>query len=350
MLGFSLYLNHDLTMKDYDYVLTMHNSGFTAIFTSLQLTQNSPREVLARLYKLSNWCQKLNIAIIADVSQKSFKQLGISITDLNQIKSLQLTGLRIDDNVDPAIISELSKIMLIALNASTINKENVLILHKYGANFNHLKAWHNYYPRPETGLDIEWFRKKNCWLHDMGLETVAFIAGDSVKRGPIYAGLPTLEKQRNMQPLASMLELKEAGSNHVFVGDEALTKSTINSFTNYICQNAITLHVMNNLPELFRYKWHNRPDVARDVIRLTEGRQRQLFDVEPQEQAQARPIGTITCDNNRYLRYQGELQITKCDLPPDDKVNVIGKICLDDILLLKYIDAGRKIIFCPMEK
>lgn len=36
MLGFSVYLGHDLTSEDYNYLLAMRNSGFTCVFTQLE--------------------------------------------------------------------------------------------------------------------------------------------------------------------------------------------------------------------------------------------------------------------------------------------------------------------------
>ena len=55
-----------------------------------------------------------------------------------------------------------------------------------------------------------------------------------------------------------------------------------------------------------------------------------------------RPLGTITVDNEKYERYQGEIQIAKRNLPADEKVNVIGRIKKDDRLLLQYMYGGSK--------
>lgn len=345
MLGFSMYLNHDLTADDYNYLLAMRNAGLTTVFTSLHIPEDDTSVVLKRLSELIKWCQNLETNVIADVSQKGLKELGISINDMDKIKSLNLTGLRIDDGVDANLIAKLSKEMIIALNASTINEDEINDLRVHGADFNHLLAWHNYYPRPETGLDSVWFEEKNKWLHQVNLQTVAFVAGDSKRRGPINAGLPTLEKQRNENPLAAMLELKKLSCDCIFIGDAALKSSTVISFTNYVKTDSVTLHIDDDLPDLFEHEWHNRPDVARDVVRLTEGRVRQLFDTEPQEEIMPRPKGTITCDNRRYLRYQSELQITRCDLPADDRINVLARVVPADLPLLDYIEAGQRIIF-----
>ena len=345
MLGFSIYLNRDLTADDYNYILAMRNAGLTTIFTSLHIPEDDPKVILKRLAELTKWCKNLETAVIADVSESGMARLGLALENEEQIESLGLTGLRIDDGVSPATVAKLSQKMPVALNASTINEDDVTALREHGANFENLQAWHNFYPRPETGLDSNWLKAKNDWLHHMNLETMAFVAGDAVLRGPIHAGLPTLEKQRGENPLAAMLELKRLACDHVFIGDASLSVQMIDSFKNYIKQQIITLRIDKNLPELFNSEWHNRPDVARDVVRLTEGRSRQLFNVAPQENPEARSRGTITCDNTKYLRYQGELQITKRDLPADEKINVLGHVVADDLPLLNQIGAGQSIIF-----
>ena len=345
MLGFSIYLNRDLTADDYNYILAMRNAGLTTIFTSLHIPEDDPKVILKRLAELTKWSKNLETAVIADVSESGMARLGLTLENEEQIESLGLSGLRIDDGVSPATVAKLSQKMPIALNASTINEDDVTALREHGANFENLQAWHNFYPRPETGLDSNWLKAKNDWLHHMNLETMAFVAGDAVLRGPIHAGLPTLEKQRGENPLAAMLELRRLACDHVFIGDASLSPQMIDSFKNYIKQQIITLRIDKNLPELFNSEWHNRPDVARDVVRLTEGRSRQLFDVAPQGNPEARSKGTITCDNKLYLRYQGELQITKRDLPADEKINVLGHVVAEDLPLLNQIGAGQSIIF-----
>ncbi len=345
-----MYLNRDFTADDYNYLLAMRNAGLTTVFTSLHIPEDDQKVVLKRLAELTKWCQNLETDIIADVSKEGLEKLGILLDNEKQVASLRLTGLRVDDGVSLATIAKLSQKMPIALNASTINEDDITALREHGASFENLQAWHNFYPRPETGLDENWLAQKNNWLHQMNLETMAFVAGDDVLRGPIHAGLPTLEKHRGENPLAATLELKQLGCDHIFIGDPSLTPDMINCFKNYTKKKIITLHVNENLPELFNYEWHNRPDVARDVIRLTEGRSRQFFNTDPQTTVSSRPKGTITCDNKLYLRYQGELQITKRDLPADERVNVLGQVVPQDLPLLDLIGAGQKIHFVELKK
>lgn len=345
MLGFSVYLGHDLTSENYNYLLTMRNSGFTCVFTQLAVADTDSETILNRLADLTNWCQKLDLKIIADVTADDLQDLGINVNSVEQIKSLSLTGLRVDHGFSTDIIAKLSKEMPIVLNASIITQQNIDDLRYSNANFEKLTAGHNFYPRPETGLDAHWMQKKNEWLKQYGLKTAAFISGNGKLRGPIFAGLPTLEKQRYENPLAAILELKDYDCDHIFVGDTQLTRDAIESITNYQKQGAITLHLDTDIPELFGNDWHNRPDVARDVVRLKESRKKMFLSTEPQDNIYARPTGSVTIDNHLYPRYEGEIEITKRDLPCNEKVNVLAQVKDYDLPLLKYVDSDTQIIF-----
>ena len=56
--------------------------------------------------------------------------------------------------------------------------------------------------------------------------------------------------------------------------------------------------------------------MSHDVVRLQESRG--LLPTE-QDNIYARPKGSVI-DNNLHQRYEGEIQITKCDLPCDQKL------------------------------
>ena len=203
-----MYLSRMLTADDYNYLIAMRNAGFNTVFTSIYIDEKDAESIKNRLNELVKWCKNLDLEIIADVTAEGLKKLGIDINDVGQVQSLNLTGLRIDDGVRMETIAKLSKSMPIALNASTISEEDLVSLKEYNAAFDHLQAWHNFYPHPETGLDANWFKEKNDWLHSKGLKTMAFVPGNDKFEGPIGESLPTLEKQRHENPLAAMLELK----------------------------------------------------------------------------------------------------------------------------------------------
>ena len=344
MIGFSVYLNDDLSQTKLDQLVAFKQAGFTGVFTSLHIPEDDATKYLPRLKQLGSACQQLGLRLIADVSATGMKRLGIDIENVTAITELGVTGLRIDDGIEMAVVARLSLKLPIALNASTITAANITALKTNQANFDHLEAWHNYYPRPETGLDETWLTAKNRWLKAQGFKTMAFVAGDGRRRGPLAVGLPTLETDRDQLPLAATIRLmKQDQVDDVYVGDPGLTEHSCEQFKQYFTQQVLLLGVKTDSTWVTDQVWHQRADVARDVVRLVEGRQ-QFKQVSP-DGIRARSVGSITLDNDHYGRYVGELQLVKRPLLADSRVNVIGKVASADLALLPLIDGGQAIKF-----
>ena len=345
MIGFSCYLNDSATEQQAAYLKQMQQAGLTGVFTSLQLSEAKPEIIRQRLDQLVANCHQLGLTIMADVSAASLQRLGIALHDGKAIQALGLDGLRIDDGIDMTTVAALSHTMAIALNASTLSACMIDQLANAKANLRHIEAWHNFYPRPETGLDPAWFAQKNKWLHALGFKTMAFISGDAQQRGPLFAGLPTLEAHRGLLPLAAYLELRQLAIDHVYVGDPQLSPRSIAAFQAYVHDQVLLIQVQTDDERLLHLTWHSRPDIAQKVVRLAEARLEHIFATPQPAQTDPRPRGSITLDNSAYGRYAGELQLTRCDLPADPRVNVIGKIEPSNLPLLDQIGPHQAIRF-----
>ena len=345
MIGFSCYLNDSATEQQAAYLKQMQQAGFTGVFTSLQLSKAKPEIIRQRLDQLVANCHQLGLTIMADVSAASLQRLGIALHDGKAIQALGLDGLRIDDGIDMTTVAALSHTMAIALNASTLSACMIDQLANAKANLCHIEAWHNFYPRPETGLDPAWFAQKNKWLHALGFKSMAFISGDAQQRGPLFAGLPTLEAHRGLLPLAAYLELRQLAIDHVYVGDPQLSPRSIAAFQSYVHDQVLLIQVQTDDERLLHLTWHSRPDIAQKVVRLAEARLEHIFATPQPAQTDPRPRGSITLDNSAYGRYAGELQLTRCDLPADPRVNVIGKIEPSNLPLLDQIGPHQAIRF-----
>lgn len=345
MIGFSCYLNDSATEQQAAYLKQMQQAGFTGVFTSLQLSEAKPEIIRQRLDQLVANCHQLGLTIMADVSAASLQRLGIALHDGKAIQALGLDGLRIDDGIDMTTVAVLSHTMAIALNASTLSACMIDQLANAKANLRHIEAWHNFYSRPETGLDPAWFAQKNKWLHALGFKTMAFISGDAQQRGPLFAGLPTLEAHRGLLPLAAYLELRQLAIDHVYVGDPQLSPRSIAAFQAYVHDQVLLIQVQTDDERLLHLTWHSRPDIAQKVVRLAEARLEHIFATPQPAQTDPRPRGSITLDNSAYGRYAGELQLTRCDLPADPRVNVIGKIEPSNLPLLDQIGPHQAIRF-----
>lgn len=336
MLGFSYYLDHDLNQDDKNYIHSMQQHHFNEIFTSLHIPEDDQTAYAQRLRIFLNYTAELSLNVFIDIDQKSLANLP---ADLPAFK------LRLDDGFTNQTIAQMSQKNPLALNASTLNEQDILELKKYQANFDNIEAWHNFYPRPETGLDSQWFKEKNLWFKQFGITTQAFIPGDQTLRGPIYAGLPTLESQRHQNLLASAIQLQNDQVDKIFIGDPRLSLNMQEKFDDYFDKDILDLNIKksSNFPDyLLKKVLHNRPDPAADVIRVVESRGMNALnkDMVLPTQSIPRNTGSITIDNQNYGRYMGEVQLTKKDLPLDERVNVLGHLDQASIQLLPFISAN----------
>lgn len=344
MFGFSVFLGKPLSETFEDQMDRRLKAGFDSVFTSLHIPEDDSSVYLERLKRLGDWTSKHNLSLYADISGEALEKMGLSFSDPEGLRNTGLTGLRMDYGIPMDRIASLSNMFAVALNASTLTEEDLEELSRQGACMENFVAWHNYYPRPETGLSKAAFAEKNRWLKEKGLKVASFVPGDEECRGPLYAGLPTLEKHRYQNPFAGALEsLRDCWVDEVFIGDPSLSMETFEQFRLFNETGRLLL-----LAELYQTSVRiegvhtNRPDPARDVFRSSEGRLENTGTIKP-ERTDARPVGSITVDNDLYGRYSGEVQITYKDLPSDDKINVVGRIRKEDVAVLLQSRAGEKI-------
>lgn len=346
MLGFSVFLGDAFQKEKKLYIQSMFDLGFQKVFTSLHIPEDDPQQLLINLKQLGQLTKAHNIELMADISIDGLNRLGI---DLNQEESIQqlselgITGIRMDYGISNKIIAEVSQQLSVGLNASTLTDEDVYELKQYQANFSNMELWHNYYPRPETGLSETYFTSLNQKWQDLGIKIAAFTPGDAHLRGPLHQGLPTLEIHRGKHPLYAAIDLlRNYHCEIACIGDEGLLESTKQQFKAYLQEKKFLLHVeiVNSTNQALFIGTHtNRLDDARDVIRSQEARFKEVPTIVPHLTTD-RKKGSVTLDNQLYLRYMGELQLTKVDLPSDEKVNVVAEVIQADKDLIDCILPG----------
>ncbi|RDU35504.1 DUF871 domain-containing protein [Neobacillus piezotolerans] len=348
MLGISVYLSQSVASQE-AYIRKMKEHGFGSIFTSLHIPEDNPAVYRDELMHLGKLARELDMELIPDISPNSLRHLGCTWETADTLLGWGLSGLRVDYGVEPQTIALLSKKMKVALNASTLTQEEISAMKAHGLNAGSVEAWHNFYPRPETGLERESFREKNRMLRNEGIAVMAFVPGDGTRRGPLFQGLPTLEDHRFSSPFAAFLDLKDnEGVDKILIGDPGVSETALQQFSAYrdgvFYLRARPFTGDQSLLETLAAIQSNRQDSARDVIRSMESRMYALIGSKnvPPLNTVERVTGSITIDNERYGRYQGEVQITKRDLSADEKVNVVGRIIEEDLPLLPFIKGGCK--------
>ena len=338
-LGFSLYLS---TYEQQRPALQLWAGTGAPIFLSLHISEEFDSTYCQRARAICHSLAAFGFRTIADVSLKTLQQFGCSsLTEL--AKDLKLWGLRIDYGFSAAEIGEMATQMPIVLNASTTSAADA---RRIAAQGREVFALHNFYPRPETGLDEEYLLETTQRLRTAGLSVQCFIPGDTLLRGPLHEGLPTLEQHRHVLPSAAFVDLAlRFGMDEIFLADPGLSEKEQQRIAEF-CKTG-TICVPARLEESWRHLYGRvftcRIDSPKWLIRFQESRvySCQGEIVEPHNCAQRRR-GVITVDNKNYGRYSGELMLFREDLPADERVNVIGEVPENALLLVDRIGRGAK--------
>lgn len=338
-LGFSLYLS---TFEDQRQSLDLWAGTGAPIFLSLHISEEFDSTYCQRAREICHLLAVFGFRTIADVSVKTLQQFGCeSLTEL--ARDLKLWGLRIDYGFSAAEIGEMATQMPIVLNASTTS---VADARRIAAKGREVFALHNFYPRPETGLDEEYLMETTQKLRAAGLSVQAFIPGDTLLRGPLHEGLPTLEAHRHVLPSAAFVDMAlRFGMEDIFLADPGLSEKEHRRIAHF-CKTGIICvpaKLEDDWAHLYGKVFTCRIDSPRWLIRFQESRTYSCQgDIVEPANCTARRRGSITVDNKHYGRYSGELMLMRENLKADERVNVIGSVPENAQLLLDRIERGAK--------
>ena len=338
-LGFSLYLS---TFGQQRPALTAWAGTGAPIFLSLHISEEFDATYCQRAREICHLLAVFGFRTIADVSVKTLQQFGCK--DLTELaKELKLWGLRIDYGFTAQEIEEMATQMPIVLNASTTSAEDA---RRIAAKGREVFALHNFYPRPETGLDEELLMQTTSRLKEAGLAVQCFIPGDTLLRGPLHEGLPTLEAHRKVLPSAAFVDMAlRFGMEDIFLADPGLSEKEQQRIAHFCKTGVICVpaRLDDAWKQLYGKVFTCRIDSPRWLIRFQESRTYSCQgDIVQPNNCVERRRGVITVDNRLYGRYSGELMLMREDLPADDRVNVIGEVPENALLLVDRIGRGAK--------
>lgn len=348
--GISAYIGLQNSLNDtLLYLKEAHNYGYTRLFTSLHIPEANSEALLDESTLFIEGAAKLGFFITADISPRTLPLFGASFTNLAPLTALGLSALRIDYGFSARQIADLSSFadIDIELNASTATPNIVQEIIAAGTDIRKLRACHNYYPRPDTGLSFDLFAERSRLFKSSGIPVLAFIPSSTHPRGPIFAGLPTLEKHRPVSSLTAAKELMASKLlDGIIFGDPLATAeelATVSSLDPAIIDLRVIPEPGLSIAErhiLFDAVHTNRLDPGEHVLRSQESRTVHSGDIIPRS-AKTRASGCVTVDNINYLRYMGELQVVLDELPPDERVNIAARIIPEDHTLLRFIGPGQ---------
>ena len=328
--------------------------GMTRLFTSFQIPETDRTAFHKELQAVLETARRQCLDVIADVSPASVEVLGLDRFSPAAIADLGITTVRFDDGFDAAKLAMYSRLVRVQVNASTLSEEDLANLEKNGAQMDRIDGLHNFYPRLHTGLDLDYFKAQTALLHAHGLSVGAFVPSQKGRRAPLFEGLPTLEDHRHLDISLAGRHLAALGVQSVFIGDDGPSDKELRDLaalsreeTGVVVIKAKLLSREPHIQDLLSYTFTVRRDTSRDVIR-TSGSRAHLDGriIEPDSDIfRSLHRGDITLDNADFLRYMGEVQIVKCELPPEERTNIVAKVVPNEEFLLDYLTPGRKFRF-----
>ena len=347
--GVSVYFSNGIEYNE-RIIEKARQAGASYAFTSMHIPEEAVVDYERDARHMLKLLNEAGMALIVDVGPETCEKLGCS--SIEELEDLGITHIRPDYGFTPEQTVELSRRFHIVCNASTVSREEITAWQHAGADLSRFTACHNYYPKPYTGLELAYVRSVNERLRTLGFEAIGFVPGDADLRGPLYEGLPMIEAQRNRRDdvALNMLESGVGGCcDAVLVGDPGLSDRGWKTFSQ-ISQGYVDLHadVAYTYEYLYGQVHHDRPNSSEFIIRSQESRTtlRPTREITPDAGAGAhRPVGSIAISNCEYLRYEGELEIARCDLPGDSRVNVIGRVHERDVRFLPFIRQGFGVRF-----
>jgi uncharacterized protein len=343
--GISIYLSESDTFNQ-DWIQKAATAGFQYIFTSLHIPEEKDISFVKKVKQLGEWAQETHMEVMADVSPSSLERLGLRFEELPLLKDWGISGVRMDYGFTAKQIAWLSHSLKIGLNASTVDEAQLTELLNKGLLPNQSEAWHNFYPKPFTGISKQALKDRNALFHRYGIKTMGFIPGDDRLRGPLHDGLPTIEDHRGISPIEAALELRALGTDKICIGDPNLSEETSKEFS-YLVDDIVPIYASfkEGYEHLLNSIHTNRMDAAQYVIRSVESRSMNMIYESEISSGDMFEKGWITVDNKLYGRYAGELQICLENLPASSKVNVAGYVRKESESRLKWIAGGQRYLF-----
>lgn len=346
-IGISIYPEKSTFDEDVLYITKASELGFSRLFISLLEINGDQQRILEQFKTIISFAKKKKFEIILDVNPTIFNKLGISYADLSFFSDLGADGIRLDlgfNGTEEALMTYNPQDLLIEINMShgTNYLENIL---SRQPRTGFLIGSHNFYPHEFTGLDYDYFRFCCEKFRKYNIPTAAFINAPSGNYGPwpMEEGICTLESHRylSIQTQAAHFLFSDLIDcviiGNAYASDEELTilayVANLRSIPIRVKFSSTISKIEKNIALANTHIY--RGEVSPFVYRTKSDSRKKHSDssIPPNNTIDIKK-GDILIDNDLYLQYKGELQIAKQNRAKNQKVNVIGTVFADDLLLL----------------
>ncbi len=340
------------------YIEKAAGLGYDEVFSSLHIPEKGAGGSLDDIVALGKLVRDAGMTLTLDLSAGQMRRFLADPEKLKKLRGLSIDWLRMDFGFDDEAIIQMVHLLEpkgLMCNASVLSEDEIdklvpLIRSRLGLA---LRAHHNFYPRPETGLSVEFFCRKSELYRSYGVPVTACVAAFHEPRLPLFAGLPTVERHRALPSGQAAAELKRTGLiSSILIGDPFAGDDELKDVADVCLNRPICLRVIleagiseQEKQILLDRQHHARPDCAESSIRSQSTREMASQGMTIlRRSAQARRRYDVTIDNADYCRYSGEMHILTRDLPADARVNVAAHIHSEDYHKVSYILPGTDFI------
>ncbi|MGC3953004.1 MAG: MupG family TIM beta-alpha barrel fold protein [Propionicimonas sp.] len=338
-MQFSLYPTDDAAVRSAVLEQVLSQPERT-VFTSFHIPESSDLtrygEYLRDLHRTHG------VTFCGDVSPATLDKLGITLDGIGRLRDWGVRSLRIDYGFTVDQMRRIAAEFPIAVNASTVDA--ALLDDLAGLD---VIGWHNYYPRPETGLETGFYLAQNRLFGDRDLPVYGFIPGEVSFRAPLFAGLPMLEQQRHRNSYRNALELLTLSPEvKLFCAEGTLLPEHLRWIGHFEQTGEVTLPVTGLDPSvafLTERPWHLRVEGTEASFRLDETRDGRT----PSRivNADQRLKGSLQLDLAGYGRYAGEIHLMRVDRPLNHLQARVGELAAPYLGLVDLLRPGMTVRF-----
>ena len=201
-------------------------------------------------------------------------------------------------------------------------------------------GWHNFYPRPGTGLSADYCARQSRLFTERGLRLLAFVPGEVTRRAPLHRGLPTLEEHRHRDAYTSAVRLRDLADGVEAVCAEGVVAPRHLEWIRRVEDGVLTLPVVLAPGcDWLEGTWRLRAEETGLSHRLEGTRGRALPG--PLANADAMEAGSLQMDT--LGRYSGEVHLMTASAPLDGEHLRVGEVAAPYRCLVGLLRGGREV-------
>ena len=350
MIGIALYPDKTTFKEDVAYLKRAQRYGYQKVFMSmLQIDIQDPKKSIRRLKESMAFANELGMLVMLDIHPMVFDYLKMKEDDLSYFHDIGVKILRLDSGYNgrtEAMMTHNPYGITIDVNMSN-DTHYFNLIQDYLPQYQNLSASFNFYPQRYTGLSLETFQ--SCLRHfkNAHIQTAAFITSQTAQVTPwdISDGLCTLEDHRDLPIDIQARHMKMLKCvDDIIIGNAFASEEELKIVQKVMSTSVDYLHVTFNEDASEQEKQmvctiHDyRGDASEYMIRSSHHKQKYAKEsILAHQHIRNIQRGDILVLNDNYVQYKAEIQIALKDRAGDPRINVVGRIKEDEMLLLEQL-------------